>query len=195
MLYIFQGDENFATVHTSIDGMKNPVCLEVETLPEKPSENYELKVDVASGEVWWEALPDYTEEFRTDKLSETSHACNAAIIAGIDVETIQGTEHFSLEETDQINLQAATAAIQAGAGGYPYHADGKLCRIFTAEEITRIGNEAISHKIYHTTYCNHMFEWIRRAEGEELKNIQYGAELPDDLKASMEAVLTDAANL
>lgn len=195
MYYIFEGAENYASVHTNIDGMKNPVCLEVETLPEKPGENYELKVDVASGEVWWEALPDYTEEFRTDKLSEISHACNAAIIAGIDVETTQGTEHFSLEETDQINLQAATAAIQAGASGYPYHADGKLCRIFTAEEITRIGNEAISHKMYHTTYCNHMFEWIRRAEGEELQNIQYGAELPDDLKASMEAVLTDAASL
>lgn len=169
--------------------------FEIDALPEKPGEGYILKAERDTQSVYWEKPWIDWGPLRNRKTLEVSNQCQNSIYAGIDVETTQGTEHFSLEETDQINLQAATAAIQAGAGGYPYHADGKLCRIFTAEEITRIGNEAISHKMYHTTYCNHMFEWIRRAEGEELQNIQYGAELPDDLKASMEAVLTDAANL
>lgn len=132
---------------------------------------------------------------RQTKTGEISAACNAAILAGVDVDTAQGTEHFSMQETDQINMQLATAAVQAGASGYPYHADGQLCRIFTAQEIKTVGDAMIAHKMYHTTYCNHMFEWIRRAEGEELQNIQYGAGLPDDLKASMEAVLKDAANM
>ncbi len=169
--------------------------FEIDDLPEKPGEGYILKADRDTQSVYWEKPWIDWRPLKNRKILEVSNQCQNSIYAGIDVETTQGTEHFSLEETDQINLQAATAAIQAGAGGYPYHADGKLCRIFTAEEIKRIGNEAISHKMYHTTYCNHMFEWIRRAEGEELQNIQYGAELPDDLKASMEAVLTDAANL
>ena len=37
------------------------------------------------------------DEIRTDKLAELSASCNAAITAGMDVETTQGTEHFSLQ--------------------------------------------------------------------------------------------------
>lgn len=131
---------------------------------------------------------------RTDKLAEVSAACNAAITAGMDVETTQGTEHFSLQETDQINLTAAVTAVQQGAAGYPYHADGELCRMFTAAEINAVGDASIAHKLYHTTYCNHLFAWIRRATASELAGITYGAELPADLAASMQALLTQAGS-
>lgn len=47
------------------------------------------------------------EELKINKEIEISDACNTAIIAGIDVETTHGIEHFSLEETDQINLTTA----------------------------------------------------------------------------------------
>lgn len=45
------------------------------------------------------------------KENEISTACNQAITSGIDVATTQGIEHFSLEETDQINLTTAFSAI------------------------------------------------------------------------------------
>ena len=96
------------------------------------------------------------EEMRADKLAELSAACNAAITAGMDVETSQGKEHFSLQETDQINLSTALSAIQAGAAGYPYHADGQLCRMFTAAEIQTIAQTATVYKLEHTTYYNHI---------------------------------------
>lgn len=145
----------------------------------------------------WEAEhpdPVPLEDKRAAKTAEMSAACNAAITAGMDVTTTQGAEHFSLQETDQINLTAAVTAVQQGAAGYPYHADGELCRMFTAAEIGAVGEASIAHKLYHTTYCNHLFAWIRRASAAELAGITYGAELPEDLAASMQALLTQAGS-
>lgn len=135
------------------------------------------------------------EEIRADTIADLSAACNAGIVAGMDVETSQGTEHFSLEETDQINLTTALTAVQAGASDYPYHADGQLCRMFTAAEIQTIAQASVQHKLYHTTLCNHLLTWARRAEtAEELAGIAYTADgLPEDLAANMAAVLAAAS--
>lgn len=145
----------------------------------------------------WEAEhpdPVPLEDKRAAKTAAMSAACNAAITEGMDAETTQGTEHFSLQETDQINLTAAVTAVQQGAAGYPYHADGELCRMFTSAEIGAVAQASIAHKLYHTTYCNHLFAWIRRATASELTGITYGAELPEDLAASMQALLTQAGS-
>lgn len=137
------------------------------------------------------------DEVKTSKIVDLSAACNAAIVAGMDVETNQGTEHFSLEQTDQINLTTALTAVQAGAANYPYHADEQLCRMFTAAEIQAIAQASVQHKLYHTTLCNHLLTWARRAEtAEELTGISYTADnLPDDLAANMAAVLASASSL
>ena len=150
-----------------------------------------------NGEYTIEEEPDDRplDEIRADKLEELSASCNAAITAGMDVETAQGTEHFSLQETDQINLTTALSAAQSGAAGYPYHADGQLCRLFTAAEIQAIAAASVKHKLYHTTLCNHLLTWARRAETrEELTSITYAADgMPDDLASNMAAVLSAAA--
>ena len=150
-----------------------------------------------NGEYTIEEEPDDRplEEIRADKLVELSASCNAAITAGMDVETTKGTEHFSLQETDQINLTTALSAVQSGAAGYPYHADGQLCRLFTAAEIQAIAAASVKHKLYHTTLCNHLLTWARRAETkEELSGITYAADgMPEDLAANMAAVLAAAA--
>ena len=143
---------------------------------------------------WEDEHPDPVslEDKRAAKHAEISAASEAAIYAGMDVETTQGTEHFSLTEKDQINLTTAKNAVDKGAAAYPYHADDARCRIFTAEEINAISQASIAHIIYHTTYCNHLFEWIRRADAAELAGITYGAQLPDDLAAHMQEILTQA---
>lgn len=126
-----------------------------------------------------------------DKLVALSTACNQAIINGMDVETTEGTEHFSLEETDQINLTTAVSAIEQGAKGYPYHADKKLCRMFTAQEIKSIAESATAHKLYNTTLCNHLLMLVRRATTTtELDAITYSADcLPIDLAENMKKIL------
>ena len=154
-----------------------------------------------SREAWEAEHPDPNaktlEELRADKEAEISAACNAAIVAGMDVETSQGTEHFSLQETDQINLTTALSAVEAGAAGYPYHADGQLCRMFVGDEIRAIAQASIQHKLYHTTLCNHLLTWARRAEtAAELEGITYSADaLPEDLAANMTQVLADSATM
>lgn len=160
--------------------------------------NEELaKREAYNGEYTIEDVPDDRplDEIRADKLAELSASCNAAITDGMDVETTQGAEHFALHETDQINLTTALSAVQSGASGYPYHADGQLCRLFTAAEIQAIAAASVRHKLYHTTLCNHLLTWARRAETkEELSGITYAADgLPEDLAANMAAVLAVAA--
>lgn len=160
--------------------------------------NEELaKREAYNGEYTIEDVPDDRplDEIRTEKLAELSAACNDAITAGMDVETTQGTEHFSLQETDQINLTTALSAVQSGSAGYPYHADGQLCRLFTAAEIQDIAAASVKHKLYHTTLCNHLLTWARRAvTAEELSGITYSAiGLPEDLAANMAAVLAASA--
>ena len=162
-----------------------------------PEREEYIKGIAYNGEYTIEDVPDDRplDEIRTDKLAELSASCNAAITAGMDVETTQGTEHFSLQETDQINLTTALSAVQSGAAGYPYHADGQLCRLFTAAEIQAIAAASVKHKLYHTTLCNHLLIWARRAETkEELTGITYAADgMPEDLAANMAAVLAAAA--
>lgn len=141
--------------------------------------------------------PDHLDAAKTAKESELSTACNQAIVTGMDVKTTQGTEHFSLQETDQINLTTAYNAVMAGAEQYPYHADGKLCRMFTADEIKAISAASIQHKMYHTTLCNHLLTWARRAEtAEELDGITYTEEgLPEDLAQNMAQIMTAEQNV
>lgn len=144
-----------------------------------------------------EPMPDPApdlEEVRQGKMEELSAACREIIVAGCDVTLSDGTTgHYTLEETDQINLTAALAAVQDGADGYPYHADGQLCRLYPAVDILAVAQAATAHKLYQTTYCNHLMAWVRRAETvEELEGIIYGVELPADLKAHMEGVLGNA---
>lgn len=143
-------------------------------------------------------LADYPElmtleERRTAKLQELSASCNAAITAGCDVALSAGSGHISLTAEDQINLSTATAAVEQGAEGYPYHLDGQLCAIFPAADIQAMAMAATAHKLYQTTYYNHLAAWVRRCEtAEELEAVTYGAELPEDLAANMAAVLEAA---
>ena len=133
--------------------------------------------------------PDPLEAAKSAKLSELSAACNAAIVAGCDVALSTTTGHISLTDEDQINLTTAVGVVNQGAEGYPYHLDGQLCAIYPAADILAMGEAATAHKLYHTTYCNHLMAWARRATADELDGITYGAELPADLAANMEGIL------
>lgn len=78
----------------------------------------------------------------------------------------------------------------AGATEVLYHADNALCRKFSADEFSKVALAAQDFITYHTTLCNHYNVWIKRCiDINELAAIAYGVELPEDLKASMEALL------
>lgn len=157
------------------------------------------KAEAYNGEYTIEEEPDNRpfEEIQAEKLSNLSETCNQTIVAGMDVETTEGIEHFSLEETDQINLTTALSAIGQGARGYPYHADKKLCRMFTAVELKAIAEKATAHKLYHTTLCNHLLTLVRQATtAEELDAITYSIDsLPINLQENMNKIIAAASSL
>lgn len=143
-------------------------------------------VDIKPTERPEEAL----EAVQSAKLAELSAACSQAIVAGCDVELSAASGHISLTAEDQINLTAALNAVEQGAAGYPYHLEGQLCAIFPAADIRLLAQAAAAHKLYHTTYYNHLAAWVRRCdEVAEVQAIIYGAELPADLAANMADIL------
>ena len=179
-------------IQTIPDGwLAVPPELEAEAQVYLPFIKLTIKNGIITAVAQGKIPPPDMAPLRAAKLAEISAAANAAIIAGCEVNLPSGTtEQFALTETDQINLSAAFTAIEQGAVGYPYHADGQLCRLYPAADIVAIGMAVTAHKLYHTTYCNHVLVWTRRAEtAEELDSVYYGAYLPKDLAANMMEVL------
>ena len=136
---------------------------------------------------------DYKKESVLEKMSM---ACQAAIESGVDVEVSTGTEHFSLDSTDQMNLTNMNILVAAGVAGYPYHADGKVCRVYNAEEITKIATAATQWVTANTTLNNSLVSWINRIETEEeLNTVEYSVEaLPEDLKKAYYEIVTQASS-
>ena len=134
------------------------------------------------------------ETLRAKKLEEASDACEAAITAGIDVLLGDGTqEHFSLEVPDQSNIDSIFNAVLLGATAYPYHADGKQCKLYSAADIVTLYTAKQSTITQQTTYNNSLRQWISRETSlEVLKGISYGVELPEDLKAEVADILQKA---
>ena len=193
--------EGHALVPDSLDlaafyaavGFVVPTFSEVGAADEMPSHmamtGYTVAQEALDAWIASHPAPDPLEAAQSAKLSELSAACNAAIVAGCDVTLSTTKGHISLTDEDQINLTTAVGAVQQGSTGYPYHLDGQLCAIYPAADIIAIGEAATAHKLYHTTYCNHLMAWARRATADELEGITYGAELPTDLAANMGAIL------
>lgn len=127
---------------------------------------------------------------KQSKLREISNSCQQTIYAGLDVVTTKGAEHFSLTSDDQSNLSALAMAIGTGLTSVPYHADGQLCREFTASEFNGIYTAAKNFVTYNTTLCNHLNVWIRRCETiNEVNAITHTSKLPDDLQTNLNSIL------
>ena len=131
------------------------------------------------------------EQVRAAKKQEIGLDCSAAIYAGIDLDGA----HYSLTEHDQTELLAQAQAVKDVAEAVPYHADGELCRMYTAQEFSALAQAATAHVFQHRTYCNHVHAWIARAGLDELAAIEYGAELPADLAASMAQIMQEAGGM
>jgi len=127
-------------------------------------------------------------EVRAVIKQEAGFDCSAAIYAGVDV----GGKRYSLTEHDQTEIMAQLQTVKEGAAFVPYHADGELCRMYSAAEFSEVAKAATAFIFYHRTYCNHLNAWIKRATLKQLDGIKYGAELPSDLAESMAAIISES---
>lgn len=150
---------------TSIESQINPAPIDPSALPLEDAKEYQLNV--------------------------VNEECTNAIYAGIDVKTSKGTEHFSLTEKDQMNITALYTKCLSGTPSVPYHADNKICREFSAEEMIALGEATLKYVIYCTTMCNHIRAWIQRTETvDEVISIHFNSELPADLQESFNSVIS-----
>ena len=183
-----------------------------ETVAEYPSGGRDVQrvVDVPgvpARPAWTEQLPfkryiRYTAEelaaqeeaLRSKKLQEVSDSCEKTICAGIDVTFADGSqEHFSLETSDQTNIDGVFNAVVMGATEYPYHADGEPCKMYSAADIITLYVSTKSFITKQTTYNNALRQWVKReTDKAALEAIKYGDTLPDDLAAEMTDILTKA---
>lgn len=153
-----------------------------DTLSDRIGDNYSTWLDMA--------ISTELTLLATEKIKEVNAVCQNIIYAGVDVETAYGIEHFSLGVHDQQNLSTIKMMLANGLTQYPYHADGKSCVIYSAEDLNKLTETAMTHITYHTTYCNMLRTWItRETDCETVRNIVYGCDLPDDLKEYMAELL------
>lgn len=148
----------------------------------------EIKTEVHEPEVQKEEpQADPVEEVTIDfvkksKISEMSAACQETITQGFDIILSDGkSHHFSLTVQDQLNLITLSSAIAGGETQAIYHADGELCREFSADDITKIFNAADAFKTYHLTYYNALKGYIGGMDSiEEIGGVDYGMDIPED---------------
>lgn len=130
---------------------------------------------------------DALEAMIAQKIAEMSEACNAVIVGGVDVELSDGeTYHFSLATQDQLNLTTLDAMVRSGETQIPYHADGELCKFYSAEDIALIVQAAKDWTSYHITYFNSLQCYIHALQSiEEVGSIVYGVPVPEEYQSEV----------
>ena len=133
------------------------------------------------------------EVVRQIKLAEISKACNALIVAGVDVEFDEETLHFNLATEDQANISNLFRIVELGGTEYPYQSDGGVCQVFTAAQIAQIYIAAQTLITTQTTYHNELKSYVQSLEStEDIEAVTYGMDLPDAYAAEMAEKLSVA---
>lgn len=165
----FTADEVYFTVTPD-----KVVKAEIESAPEYWFDCMKEKEDGADGDEFC------IDTMRAAKLAQVSKECNEKIVSGVDVTLSTGTEHFSLTETDQLNLFGKQAELAAGITQCAYHKDGQPCKYYSVADMKLIIEAAISFVTFNTTKCNSMFSWIRGCStAAEMAGITFESNIPE----------------
>ena len=166
-------DVLFETIEAGKDVVIEPEQEPVEELPD------ELPSDIT------------VEYVKTMKLAEMSNKCNQTITNGFDVMLSDNkVYHFSLTTQDQLNLITLSSMLASGETSIPYHADGELCRFYSAEDITLIIEMATQFKTYQVSYYNSLKAYIESLSTiDEIHAITYGNEIPMEYQSDVLKIL------
>lgn len=123
------------------------------------------------------------------KIDNMKQICSTQIVKGIDY----NDEHYSLTGEDQINLLKITQMAELTPSETPlfYHADGKLCRQYSHEEISMIGLIGTTWITYHTTYFNFLKHQLSNdmTDIDEIINFNYGDPLYPQYQQQIDAII------
>ena len=174
----------------------NPICAVRIVLKET---DYELMVKKLNQQI--NPTIDYStmsvEDFRELYIEKFGEICTATIYEGVDVETEYGLEHFSATEADQRNIKDLCDIAIMSKQGFTYHADGKQCKVYSAQDIIKIYIAIKSLVLYQTTYCNALNTYARGLSVKnEIAAIEYGMEIPNEaIQHDMEKALAYGASV
>lgn len=131
------------------------------------------------------------EYMKNIKISEMNNTCNKVITNGFDTVLSDGEpHHFSLTTQDQLNLITLSTLVENGETAIPYHADGELCKFYSAEDIGAIITMATSFKTYHVSYFNALRAYIESLDTiESIRAITYGTPIPEEYQSEVLKVL------
>lgn len=172
---------------------ESPVWEETQG-PECSMQYSEANMAIAQKEAFGEIAIEYTDITQEEVIAAMSDACNQAIVSGVDVTLSDGgTYHFGLSIEDQINMMNLQSMVLSGAESVPYHADGAGCRYYSADDFNKIAEAATAWKLYHESYFNSLREYIKSLDtNEELGNVEYGMEIPEEYQTDVLQQLTGA---
>lgn len=174
-------EQEYNTLKTALE-TEDEIVIEPETPVEKEPEY------VDPNEV---ITVDYVKSV---KIAEMSNTCNKVITNGFDVTLSDGNSyHFSLTTQDQLNLITLSSMIASGETQIPYHADGELCRFYSAEDINTIITTATQFKTYQVSYFNALKAYIESmTDIETIGAVVYGIEIPAEHQSDVLKVLLAA---
>lgn len=182
-----------AIVGIVVIGEKVENAIEVENIPDEVKENWNIYKYINGEYIKDEAL--ILPQIKASKLVELSTACASAITAGFDV----NGKHYSFSVEDQANILAWAEQAKAG-NSVPYHADGELCRVYTAAEFLQVVGAATYYKVSQQTYHNCLKQQVlAMTDVDTVKAVQYGiTALTGTYKETydniMEAIASEAAD-
>lgn len=135
------------------------------------------------------------QELKDWRISQISAAGSEDIYAGDFVElSDRTTKHFKYGQHDQANLESYLALILASDDRehlyVAYHSDGEVCRQYSYIDIVLIYFTLSMKKLRVFTYVNMLRDWVRTMNNiEQVRNIQYGVELPLEYQAQMNEIM------
>lgn len=171
-------EEEYNTLREAIEAGKD-IIVE----PESPVEEDPLPVD---------PIEEVTVEYvKNAKISEMNNTCNKVITNGFGAILSDGEfHHFSLTTQDQLNLITLSSLVESGETAIPYHADGELCKFYSAEDIGTIITMATSFKTYHVSYFNALRAYIESLDTiENIRAVTYGTPIPEEYQSEVLKVL------
>lgn len=143
-----------------------------------------IRDDVDSLEDSESITSDELTKEKKRKIKEMSAASQTAIISGIDY----NEKHYRLNTMDQINLMSLYSLAAAGHS-VPYHADGELCSVYSAEDMVGLVQAATKWIIYHNTYFNLLKHQINdMTDINEISKVEYGITLNDSYQKILSSI-------
>lgn len=171
-------EKEYNTLREAIEAGKDIVVE-----PDNPVEDDPIPTD---------PIEEITVEYmRNAKIIEMNNTCNKVITNGFDTVLSDGEpHHFSLTTQDQLNLITLSTLVERGETAIPYHADGELCKFYSAEDIGVIITMATSFKTYHVSYFNALRAYIESLDTiESIRALTYGTPIPEEYQSEVLKVL------